>query len=118
MSYESTIEFKFHSTDTPSHFNTDTFIPEQQFTLTAPAADLNTDQMFKLFEKVMLAAGYAPCSIRSGAMSLVFNEWVNEDEQRKVCDRYDLTMNEDLEAKFKEMKELEEALALSVNSGK
>ena len=102
MSYEATVEFKFDSTETPTLFNTDTFIPEQHFTLTAPASDLNTSQMFKLFEKFMLATGYASCSIRSGAMSLVFNEWVTEEEQRKVCKVYDLTMNEDLQDKFEE----------------
>ena len=31
-------------------------------------------------------------------------------EIRKVCDEYDLTMNEDLEKKFKEMKDLEEKI--------
>lgn len=114
MTYEATVEFKFDSTDTPEYSSYNPmipdYIPEQHFTLTAPAADWNTIQMFKLFEKFMLMMGYAPSSIMSGAMSLVFNDMVLEEQQRKVCDEYDLTMNEDLEKKFKEMKKLEEAI--------
>jgi len=52
-----------------------------------------------------------PSSIRSGAMSLVFNDYVNEEEQRKVCKEYELTMDEDLEDKFKEYKIREEEIA-------
>ena len=110
MSYEATVEFKFDSTETQNSFNGDEFIPEQHFTLTAPAADLNTKQMFKLFERFMLATGYCSNSIMSGAMSLIFNEWVDVEQQRKVCDEYDLTLNEDLADKFTEMRKLEEAI--------
>ena len=114
MTYEATVEFKFDSTLTPeySRYNPmiPDYIPEQHFTLTAPTSDLNTTQMFKLFEKFMLAMGYAPSSIMSGAMSLIFNDMVTEEQQRKVCDEYDLTLNEDLDKKFKEMKKLEEAI--------
>jgi antitoxin component YwqK of YwqJK toxin-antitoxin module len=115
MSYEATVEFKFNSKHTAEYRTSynpmiPDYIPEQHFTLTAPTADWNTTQMFKLFEKFMLMMGYAPQSIMSGAMSLVFNEWMDEEEQRKVCNEYDLTMNEDLDKKFKEMKNLEEAI--------
>ena len=111
MTYEATVEFKFDSCQTPSHFDVDvSYIPEQHFTISAPASDLNTMQMFKLFEKFMFAMGYAPSSIMSGAMSLIFNEWVTEEQQRKVCDEYDLTMSEDLEVKFKEWKKLNEEI--------
>ena len=109
MTYEATVEFKFDSTETSTHFNSDDFIPEQHLTLTAPAHDLTTTQMFKLFERFMLSTGYTSQSIMSGAMSLIFNEWVTEEQQRKVCDEYDITMNEDLADKFKEMRKLEEA---------
>lgn len=109
MTYEATVEFKFDSTETPTDFNGDDFIPEQHFTITAPAHDLNTKQMFKLFERFMLATGYTPQSIVSGAMSLAFNEWVPLEQQRKLCDEYELTLNEDLVDKFKEMEKLEEA---------
>ena len=89
MTYDATVEFKFDSTYThdynrgfASHLGDDDFIPEQHFTLTAPAHDLTTTQMFKLFEKFMLAMGYSPNSIMSGAMSLVFNDMVLEEQQR------------------------------------
>ena len=59
----------------------------------------------------MLCVGMNPASIRSGAMSLVFNEWTSEEEQRKVCKEYELTMDEDLEDKFKEWKVREEEIA-------
>ena len=111
MGYEATVEFKFNSTYTPEYkggFGStidDDFIPEEHFVITAPAGDLNCRQYFKLFEKFMLAVGMCPSSIRSGAMSLVFNDVVLEEEQRKVCKEYELTMDEDLHEKFKEWKE-------------
>jgi hypothetical protein len=40
-------------------------------------------------------------------MSLVFNDMVLEEDQRKVCDEYDLTMNEDLHGKYQEWKKLD-----------
>ena len=116
MSYEATVEFKFNSTYTPEYkggFGStidDDFIPEEHFVITAPAADLNCRQYFKLFEKFMLAVGMCPDNIRSGAMSLVFNDWTNESEQRKVCKEYEITMDEDLHEKFKEWKKRDEEI--------
>ena len=52
-----------------------------------------------------------PSSIRSGAMSLVFNDYVSEEEQRKVCKEYEITMDEDLDEKFKEWKVRDEEWA-------
>jgi len=109
MTYEATVEFKFDATFTPTYgsssWTDDDFIPEEHYLITAPAADLNCKQYFKLFEKFMLCVGMDPKSIRSGAMSLVFNDCVSEDEQRKLCGEYDLTMNEDLDKKYQEWKE-------------
>jgi hypothetical protein len=108
MTYDATVQFKFDATFTPSAFNpgfyTDDMIPEEHYLITAPAADLNCKQYFKLFEKFMLCVGMCPASIRSGAMSLVFNDFVSEEEQRKVCKEYELTMDEDLDKKFEEWK--------------
>lgn len=107
MTYDATVTIKFDATYTPSYgssFSDDDFIPEEHYLITAPAADLNAKQYFKLFEKFMLCVGMDPKSIRSGAMSLVFNDWVSEEDQRKVCKEYELTMDEDLEEKFKEWK--------------
>ena len=114
MTYEATIELKFDATWTPtygSNWNDDSILPEEHFVITAPAGDLNAKQYFKLFEKFMLAAGMCPQSIRSGAMSLVFNDTVLEEEQRKVCNEYELTMDEDLRSKFEDWKKAEEEFA-------
>ena len=116
MTYDATVQFKFDATFTHDYttrgfgstIGDDEFIPEEHYLITAPAADLNAKQYFKLFEKFMLCVGMSPCSIRSGAMSLVFNDYVSEEEQRKVCKEYELTMDEDLEKKFKEWKARDE----------
>jgi len=114
MTYNAEVQFKFDATWTPSYsssFSDDDFIPEEHYLITAPAADLNAKQYFKLFEKFMLCVGMSPASIRSGAMSLVFNDFVTLEEQRKICKEYEITMDEDLEEKFKEYKIREEEWA-------
>ena len=114
MTYTAEVQFKFDATWTPSYsssFPDDDFVPEEHYLITAPAADLNAKQYFKLFEKFMLCVGMSPASIRSGAMSLVFNDYVNESDQRKICEEYELTMDEDLHSKFEEWKKHEEELA-------
>jgi hypothetical protein len=115
MTYNAEVQFKFDATFTPTYgtssWTGDDYIPEEHYLITAPAADLNAKQYFKLFEKFMLCVGMCPSSIRSGAMSLVFNDWTSEEEQRKVCKEYELTMDEDLEEKFKEWKVRDEEIA-------
>ena len=113
MTYDATVEFKFDSAWTPTYGSSfdDDFLPEEHYLITAPAQDLNAKQYFKLFEKFMLCVGMCPQSIRSGAMSLVFNDYVNEADQRKVCAEYELTMDEDLNKKFEEWKQRDEEIA-------
>ena len=117
MSYEATVEFKFDATYTHDYscgFGStidDDFIPEEHFVITAPAGDLNARQYFKLFEKFMLCVGMSPSAIHTGAMSLVFNDYTNESDQRKVCKEYELTMDEDLRKKYEEFKEADEEWA-------
>ena len=114
MTYEATVEFKFDATWTPTYKSgfgstvEDDFIPEEHYVITAPAADLNARQYFKLFEKFMLCVGMDHHNIRSGAMSLVFNDCVREEDQRKVCEEYELTMDEDLRSKYEDFKKAEE----------
>ena len=112
MTYNAEVQFKFDSTWTPTYGSSfdDDMLPEEHYLITAPAADLNAKQYFKLFEKFMLCVGMCPQSIRSGAMSLVFNDYVNEEDQRKVCKEYELTMDEDLRGKFEEWKKEEEEI--------
>jgi hypothetical protein len=107
MTYNAEVQFKFDAAWTPSYgssFSDDDFVPEEHYLITAPAADMNAKQYFKLFEKFLLCVGMCPQSIRSGAMSLVFNDMVREEDQRKVCSEYELTMDEDLDKKFEEWK--------------
>jgi hypothetical protein len=118
MTYNAEVQFKFDATYTHDYnrgfgstIGDDDFIPEEHYLITAPAADLNAKQYFKLFEKFMLCVGMCPSSIRSGAMSLVFNDYVTEEEQRKVCKEYELTMDEDLDKKFEEWKVRDEEWA-------
>jgi len=115
MTYNAEVQFKFDATWTPtgygSSFSDDDFIPEEHYLITAPAGDMNCKQYFKLFEKFMLCVGMSPASIRSGAMSLVFNDMVLEEEQRKVCKEYELTMDEDLDKKFEDWKVRDEEIA-------
>jgi hypothetical protein len=114
MTYEAELQFKFDATYTPTYSGgniTDDFIPEEHYLITAPAGDLNAKQYFRLFEKFMLCVGMCPSSIRSGAMSLVFNDMVREEEQRKICCEYDITMNEDLDKKYEEWKDRDEQWA-------
>jgi len=125
MTYEATVQFKFDATYThdynrgfASHLGDDDFLPEEHFLITAPAGDLNCKQYFKLFEKFMLCVGMCPSSIRSGAMSLVFNDMVLEEEQRKVCKEYELTMDEDLQDKFEQWKIRDAEVERLMNSKK
>ena len=117
MTYEAEVQFKFDATYTPTYNDggIDDLIPEEHYLITAPAADLNAKQYFKLFERFMLCVGMCPSSIRSGAMSLVFNDMVLEAAQRKICEEYDITMNEDLDKKYEEWKE-RDALWVKMNS--
>ena len=114
MTYEATLEFKFDATWTPTYKSgfgstvEDDFLPEEHYVITAPAADLNCRQYFKLFEKFMLCVGMDPHNIRQGAMSLVFNDYTSEEEQRKVCKEYELTMDEDLRDRFEDWKKAED----------
>ena len=117
MTYNAELTFKFDATWTRTYTGgfgstvEDDFVPEEHYVITAPAADLNARQYFKLFEKFMLCVGMDPVSNRSGAMSLVFNDCVLEEDQRKVCAEYELTMDEDLRSKFEDWKKAEEEFA-------
>ena len=124
MTYEAEVQFKFDATFTPTYGSgfgstvIEDYIPEEHYLITAPAADLNSTQYFKLFEKFLLCVGMCPQSIRSGAMSLVFNDYVDEKEQRKVCKEYEITMDEDLQDKFEEWKIRDAEVERLMNSHK
>jgi hypothetical protein len=80
MTYDATVHFKFDSTWTSNYGSPssgdDDFLPEEHFRNSLHLhSDLNAKQYFKLFEKFLLCVGMSPVSIRSGAMSLVFNDY-------------------------------------------
>jgi len=104
MTYKAKLTVKFDSKYTPSvysSYETDT-LPEEHFTFQVPVDDLTTTQVFGLFKKVMLTMGYCEKSIASGVMSTVFNPDGDENLMRKMCEEYDLTMNEDVGKKVQE----------------
>jgi hypothetical protein len=112
MTYQSSISIsytsKWESLSRNSGYDSDMFLPEEKMEFTIPnASDLNTKQMFRFFKKVMLAMGYAEKSIAVGAISIVFNEDGDEALQRAMCDKFDLTLNEDLQDKFEDFKKTE-----------
>ena len=104
MTYEAKLTVKFDSkfTHSPySSYETDT-LPEEHYTFEVPVDDLTSTQVFGLFRKVMLTMGYSEKSIASGVMSTVFNPDGDEKLMRKMCEEYDLTMNEDVAKKVQE----------------
>ena len=122
MTYEAKLKVQFTSKYTLSAYSsyeTDS-LPEENYTFEVPAEDLNSTQVFGLFRKVMLTMGYDENVIASGMMSTVFNPDGDEKLMRKMCDEYDLTMNEDVGKKVQEevqkQLEIEKELA-RVNRG-
>ena len=122
MTYEAKLTVKYDSTFTYNSYSTyeSGIPPEEHVTFEVPVHDLTTTQVFGLFKKVMLTMGYCEKSIASGVMSTVFNPDGDENLMRKMCEEYDLTMNEDVGKKVQEevqkQLEIEKELA-RVNKG-
>jgi hypothetical protein len=83
MTYDATVQFKFDATYTPTYGSgfgstvVDDFIPEEHYLITAPAADLNCQLSISNCLRSSCSVWVCdPQSIRSGAMSLVFNDYV------------------------------------------
>ena len=55
--------------------------------------------------------GYDELNIMKGGCGLAFGEERNHKDMRKVADEFELTLAEDLQDKFKDWKEAEEAWA-------
>jgi hypothetical protein len=120
MTYEAKLTVKFDSkfTHSPySSYETDS-LPEEHYTFEIPVHDLTTTQLFGLFKKVMLTMGYCEQSIASGVMSTVFNPDGDEKLMRKMCEEYDLTMNEDVGKKVQEEVEKQLEIEKELNSKK
>jgi len=120
MTYEAKLTVKYDSTFTyNSYSNYESGIPpEEHYTFEIPVHDLTSTQIFGLFKKVMLTMGYSEQTIASGVMSTVFNPDGNEKLMRKMCEEYDLTMNEDVSAKVQEEVQKELEIEKELNSKK
>jgi len=120
MTYEAKLTVKFDSkfTHSPySSYETDS-LPEEHYTFEVPADQLTTTQVFGFFKKVLLTMGYCEKSIASGMMSTVFNPDGDENLMRKMCEEFDLTMNEDVAKKVQEEVQKQLEIEKELNSKK
>jgi hypothetical protein len=80
----------------------DEILPEEHFTFEVPAEDLNTIQLFQLFEKFCYAMGHNADGIAKGAAYVAFNEMRTVEAMRKTAEEYDLVLAEDYHKKLVE----------------
>ena len=85
----------------------DETLPEEHYTFEVPAEDLNTIQLFQLFEKFCFAMGHTEASIAKGACAISFNEMRSTEEMRKTAEEYDLKLIEDYHDVVWKMEKLE-----------
>jgi hypothetical protein len=112
MTYEAKITLKFDSTwEYTGGIYDDEMLPEEHITMSVPAQDLNTNQLFQLFAKFAGAMGHNETGIAKGACYVAFNDMRSEEEMRKVAEEYDLKLSEDyrdevckLEAEVRDLK--------------
>ena len=114
MTYKASLKISFDSEWTSTHYSSgfdDTALPEEHYTFQVPAEDLNVYQLFRFFATVARAMGHDELNIMKGGTALAFNEMRSQEEMRKVAEEFELTLAEDLQGKFKDWKEAEEAWA-------
>jgi hypothetical protein len=112
MTYEAKITLKFDSTwEYTSGIYDDEMLPEEHITMSVPAQDLNTTQLFTLFTNFSRAIGHTEVGIMKGACSVAFNDMRSQEDMRKVAEEYDLKLSEDyrdevckLEAEVRDLK--------------
>ena len=110
--YEAKITLKFDSTwEYTGGIYDDEMLPEEHITFECPAQDLNTIQLFGLFNKFLYAMGHTESGIMKGACSVAFNDMRSQEDMRKVAEEYDLKLVEDyrdevckLEAEVRDLK--------------
>jgi hypothetical protein len=94
--YEAKITLKFDSTwEYTSGIYDDEMLPEEHITMSVPAQDLNTTQLFTLFTNFSRAIGHTEVGIMKGACSVAFNDMRSQEDMRKVAEEYDLKLIED-----------------------
>ena len=110
MTYKATLKVQFDTEWTSTHYSSgfdDMMLPEEHYTFQVPAEDLNTYQLFRFFATVARAMGHDDLNIMKGACAVAFGEDRREEDMRKVADEFELTLGEDLKAKFDDMLEAE-----------
>jgi len=101
--YSAKVTLKYDSVwDHKGGIYDDEILPEEHFTFEVPAEDLNTIQLFQLFEKFCFAMGHNQAGIAKGACYLAFNEMRSTEEMRKTAEEYDLFLAEDYHKKLVE----------------
>jgi hypothetical protein len=112
MTYEAKITLKFDSKwEYTGGIYDDETLPEEHITMSVPAQDLNTTQLFTLFTNFSRAIGHTEVGIMKGACSVSFNDMRSQEDMRKVAEEYDLKLSEDyrdevckLEAEVRDLK--------------
>ena len=96
MTYTAKITLKFDSTwDFKGGIYDDEILPEQHITMEVPAEDLNSIQLFKLWENFLQAMGHNEVGIMKGACYVAFNDMRSDENMRKIADEFDIKMMED-----------------------
>ena len=104
MTYDAKVTLKYDSVwDHKGGIYDDEILPEEHFTFEVPAEDLNTIQLFQLFEKFCFAMGHNQAGIAKGAAYVAFNDMRTTEEMRKTAEEYDLVLDEDFTARIKEI---------------
>ena len=114
MTYKATLKVQFDTEWTSTSYSSgfdDTCLPEEHYTFQVPAEDINIYQLFRFFATVARAMGHDEINIMKGGCGLAFGEERNPKDMRKVAEEFELTLAEDLQGKFKDWKEAEEAWA-------
>ena len=119
MTYTAKVTLKFDSTwEYSAGIYDDEMVPEQHITIKVPSEDLNSLQLFRVWESFMQAMGHNELGIMKGACHLAFNDMRSEESMRKIAEEYDLVLSEDHQKKLAEydaqqdrdLRELEEEI--------
>jgi hypothetical protein len=115
MTYKARLKVSFDSEWTPTYGGSGIYdnetLPEEHYTFEIPCEDLNVVQLFRFFGTIARAMGHDEINIMKGACALAFNDMRSQEDMKKVAEEFEMTMDEDLQGKFKDWKEAEEAWA-------
>jgi len=82
MTYTAKVTLKFDSFWEPTRgIYDEEMIPEQHITVEAPVEDLNSIQLFRLWESFMQSMGHNEFGIMKGACHVAFNEMRSEESE-------------------------------------